>query len=196
MFVLHVGKGQGEYAYVNRLVPGEARNVTIGVEGQSGDLGGVVEGISRRMTSALREAGLYAREAEAMVKTWRESWFGEPGTRVMYLLPRPWTDQVLPLTLKPAPGELARVMVGRAELLTPSTEKAVLKEIVRFSEANEQDRGVVVEATRRLGLGRFLEPAVQSVAQRVEKPELAKAAWELLEAATAPRAAIRSVAAR
>src|SRR5687768_17780487 len=43
------------------------------------------------------------------------SWFGEDGIRVLYVLPRKWTDQTLPLTIEPAPDEIARVMVGRSE---------------------------------------------------------------------------------
>jgi len=131
-----------------------------------------------------------------MVKTWRDSWFAEAGTRVLYVLPRPWTDQVLPITLKPAPADLVRVMVGRAELLTPAMERAVSNEIVRFSEAGEQDLSEVVEATRQLGLGRFLEPAIHSAAQKLQKEKLTKAAWELLEAATSRRAESRAIAAR
>jgi len=196
LVVLHVQDGRGECAYVDRLGAGKAKTVSLGTKESNGHLDELVDQISRRMTTALTEAGLYPREAEAMVKTWRESWFAESGTRVLYVLPRPWTDQVLPITLKPAPGELVRVMVGRAELITPGMERAVLKEIVRFSEAEEQDRGEVVEATRQLGLGRFLEPAIHSAVQKLQKEELSKAAWKLLEAATSPRPASRAIAAR
>jgi hypothetical protein len=196
LIVLNVKAGRGECAYVDRLRAGEAKTVTLGANDGTRELGGLADQISGRMTTSLIEAGLYPREAEAMVKTWRESWFAEPGTRVLYVLPRPWTDQILPITLKPAPGELVRVMVGRAELLTPETEGAVLQEIVRFSAASEQNRDEVVEATRLLGLGRFLEPAILSAAQKLQKEELNKAAWELLEAATPRRPASRSIAAR
>jgi len=196
LVVLHVKDGKGECAYVDRLGAGEAKTATLGKEKSTDELGGLVDQISRRMIKALTEAGLYPREAEAMVKTWRDSWFAEAGTRVLYVLPRSWTDQVLPITLKPAPSELVRVMVGRAELLTPAMERAVSKEIVRFSEAGEQDRSEVVEATRQLGLGRFLEPAIHSAARKLQKEKLTKAAWELLEAATTRRAESRAIAAR
>ena len=196
LVVLHVEAGKGECAYLDRLGSGEAKTTTLGKKQNTEELGPLVDQISRRMIKALTEAGLYPREAEAMVKTWRDSWFAETGTRVLYVLPRSWTDQVLPITLKPAPAELERVMVSRAELLTPAMERAVSKEIVRFSEAGEQDRSEVVEATRQLGLGRFLEPAIHSAAQKLQKEELSKAAWELLEAATPRRAESRAIAAR
>src|SRR5687768_4370340 len=65
---------------------------------------------------ALVSEGLYEREATAMVKTWEDSWFGEQGLRVLYVLPRAWTDRTLPLSIEPKPKEIVRVMVGRAEM--------------------------------------------------------------------------------
>lgn len=64
----------------------------------------------------LTAAGLYEREAQAMLETWRTTW-SEDGLRVFYLVPREVTDAVLPLTITPAPSEVVRVLVGRAELL-------------------------------------------------------------------------------
>ena len=60
--------------------------------------------------------GLYAREASAMIETWQSLWFDE-GLRVLYLVPRARTDELLPLRLEPAPDELVRVMVGRLDLV-------------------------------------------------------------------------------
>ena len=77
-----------------------------------------------------------------MVRTWDDSWFSEPGVRVLYTLPRAWTDRILPLTLEPKPRELARVMVGRAELITPPMEWELLKQVVRFADGDERaDQG-------------------------------------------------------
>ena len=64
--------------------------------------------------------GLYEREARAMIETWRDSWF-EEGTRVFYLVPARRVDEVLPLTIEPKPTQIARVFVGRVELLTDAT---------------------------------------------------------------------------
>ena len=68
------------------------------------------------LEAALVRAGLYPKEAAAMVKTWRASYFTEAGTRVLYLLPQAFTDAVLPLRVQPAPEEVVRVLVGRVEL--------------------------------------------------------------------------------
>jgi hypothetical protein len=37
----------------------------------------------------LVEFGLYRKEAEPMVETWRDSWF-EEGIRLFYIVPREW----------------------------------------------------------------------------------------------------------
>lgn len=63
----------------------------------------------------LRAQGLYAKEAHAMVETWRDTWFGE-GSRVLYIVPAKLIDAVLPAQIDPAPAEVNRVFVGRIEL--------------------------------------------------------------------------------
>jgi hypothetical protein len=88
--------------------------------------------LSGEVKAALVRAGLYDKEAAAMVNTWRSSWFGEQGTRLFYLLPEPLTDELLPLTIEPAPDERLRVMVGRLEIMRPEDE-ALVTELVRQS---------------------------------------------------------------
>jgi len=51
--------------------------------------------IDRLVAATVREltaAGLYEKEALAMVNTWRDNWFGEDGTRLLYLVPGKLTD--------------------------------------------------------------------------------------------------------
>jgi hypothetical protein len=60
-------------------------------------------------------AGLYPREAQAMLDTWRATW-SEDGLRVFYLVPPEVTDAILPLDIQPPPAEIVRVLVGRAEI--------------------------------------------------------------------------------
>lgn len=67
----------------------------------------------------LIEAGLSEAETDAMLATWRESYFEREGLRVFWIVPRAFTDRVLPLKLDPAPTSLERVLVGRSELITP-----------------------------------------------------------------------------
>ena len=72
------------------------------------------------LIASLVHAGLFQREAEAMVETWRDSWF-EEGTRVFYVLPASTVDAVLPLSIAPAPTSIARAFVGRMEIVTPES---------------------------------------------------------------------------
>ena len=78
--------------------------------------------LAEHLVKGLTAAGLYPKEARAMVRTWEAAWFGEDGTRLMYLVPRKQTDEILPLTVLPKPDEVARVLVGRHEFVTPERE--------------------------------------------------------------------------
>jgi hypothetical protein len=59
-----------------------------------------------------------------MFETWRDSWF-EEGSRLLYIVPREFVDSVLPLSIHPSPAQIVRVFVGRMELVTPATQRAV-----------------------------------------------------------------------
>jgi hypothetical protein len=78
--------------------------------------------------------GLFAKEAKAMVDTWRDSWF-EEGARIFYMTPRKTVDHVLPLAITPAPARVERVFVGRLELVTPSIAQEVRDAIVASDAA-------------------------------------------------------------
>jgi hypothetical protein len=76
--------------------------------------------VKESVAAALVQAGLYPKEARAMVNTWEKSYFKTKGLRVLYIVPRPLVDAIFPLHVKPMPQELARVMLGRIEVLTPT----------------------------------------------------------------------------
>jgi hypothetical protein len=87
---------------------------------------GTVVGLRREIERMLVNGGLYQREATAMVDSWRDSWF-EEGTRVLYLVPPRAVKEILPLTITPAPKTVARVFVGRMEVITPAMERSVAR---------------------------------------------------------------------
>lgn len=82
------------------------------------------DGPAPELVDILTASGLYRREAEAMVQTWRDSWF-EEGARLFYVAPRSVVDDILPLSVTPPPADIARVFVGRVELVTPATRRDV-----------------------------------------------------------------------
>lgn len=94
--------------------------------------------------------GLYRDEAHAMLETWRNSWF-EEGSRVFYIVPPGFVDSILPLSIHPAPAQTVRVFVGRLEVVSPATEKAVRTALAKHDEVT-------------LGkYSRFLEPIMAMI---------------------------------
>jgi hypothetical protein len=122
--------------------------------------------LGAELRTALTGARLHADEAAAMVTTWRDSWFTENGTRILYLLPQAWTDEELPLRLHPAPRELVRVMVGRADILHQDIEKRAGELVTDHFRGNTTR---AVAGLQQLGLGRFLEPAVTRAANQIRR---------------------------
>jgi hypothetical protein len=168
LFILNTKEKSGNFIYVAELKPGEERTISIGSKMVSAPE--MTKNISHDMAQALRKSGLYQREAAAMVNTWKDSWFAEDGLRVLYILPRHWTDQTLPMTINPAPGELVRVMVGRAEILLPSVEHSLTLDL---DKAKQGDAAASNEARKTLrSLGRFAEPAfARALASANAQPE-------------------------
>lgn len=81
-------------------------------------------GVRRSMKRALIAAGLFADEAEAMLETWKASYFSNPGLRVLYVVPREWIDYFLPLDVS-VPHTLTRVLIGRIDLERPPRGQAI-----------------------------------------------------------------------
>jgi hypothetical protein len=120
------------------------------------------------LVKELTAAGLYEKEARAMVKTWDSAWFGEEGTRLLYLVPRAKTDELLPLTMDPKPTELVRVLVGRHDFLTPEAEAIADREVQRLRAA-EKEINAAHAALQKLG--RFSAEAQRQAAQRLGVPK-------------------------
>jgi hypothetical protein len=163
LFVLAVRPSGAAFVSVHGLKSGEQRKVEIESEAPSDSVSGIVGQLAAVMEGTLVNAGLYPREAAAMVKTWRESWFDEPGLRVLYLLPRAWTDHILPLSITPTPSELVRVMVGRAEMFSPAIEQRLREQFTLFNDSATHDQAVA--GVGELGLGRFVEAAMRRLAE-------------------------------
>ncbi|HEU0173091.1 MAG TPA: hypothetical protein VFV58_02420, partial [Blastocatellia bacterium] len=121
-------------------------------------LGQPDESLLREFEKTLVEQGLYEKEAAAMVKTWRDSW-SEEGLRVFYIVPRRATDAILPITIKPQPTELARVFVGRAEIITPEMDREIRAAVNLFGENSPEARAAAINRVRRYG--RFADPVLR-----------------------------------
>jgi hypothetical protein len=94
------------------------------------------EAIYKKFQKGLEDAGLYKKEAASMLETWRHSYFEKEGLRVFWIVPRRFTDKILPLKLNPAPKNLERVLVGRTEVMTPEFEEKLAEEFVTNTNAS------------------------------------------------------------
>ena len=75
----------------------------------------VLPRLRAEMHAALVARGLYPDEATAMLETWKNSYFAQPGLRVFYIVPNEWTSYYLPLEIS-TPHSLTRVIVGRIDV--------------------------------------------------------------------------------
>jgi hypothetical protein len=93
-----------------------------------------VEHLCADLEAVLVARGLYSEEAHAMLETWRNTWF-EEGSRLFYIVPSSFVETILPLSINPAPAHVTRVFVGRIELVSPTTQKAVTDALAAHDKA-------------------------------------------------------------
>lgn len=132
-----------------RVVDSLTGSVTINPPTLDGDLVSLQGELERILVTA----GLYPKEAAAMVATWRDSWF-EEGTRVFYIVPPALIDENLPLKIEPKPAQVTRAFVGRMEVITATTERAVANAI------QTNDKSALDTYSR------FLRPIVERLAAK------------------------------
>ncbi|HYM00989.1 MAG TPA: hypothetical protein VEZ90_18670 [Blastocatellia bacterium] len=140
--------------------------------------GHTVESLRADLKNMLVAAGLYPKEADAMIATWDDTWF-EEGLRALYVLPRSVTDFVLPITVDPQPKELERVMVVRAEIITPEMEAAVREQVNNLASDSAEVRNAAAQALRQRG--RFLQPVIQRIMQGQTDSKVEQRLGEFLE---------------
>jgi hypothetical protein len=186
-FLLSIRDGMMRYQKIDPSIANTAAVIDPNTQ-PFGLLGDVRKVAMQDMARALVDQGLYEKEASAMVNTWQDQWFEEEGTRVLYLLPRAWTDRTLPLQVSPQPDSVVRVMVGRAELITPSVERELRKQIITFSTGSAKVKSDAVAQVQALALGRFLGAAVTHITQDGKDAVFTRSAWELVTAASAREA--------
>ncbi len=128
---------------------------------------GTLDSLRSDLEDILASQGLFRDEAHAMLETWGDSWF-EEGSRLIYIVPRQYVDSILPLSIRPAPIQLARVFVGRIELVTPATEKSIEAAIASHDGATLRK------------YGRFLYPIFNVLLAKQHNPATEDHLWEEL----------------
>jgi hypothetical protein len=100
--------------------------------------------LRRALLAALQEDGLFEDEALALLETWKVSYFQSSGLRLFFIVPREWTDHVLPLEI-PQAEKITRVMVGRIELVSPR-QRQLLAEINKTSPREIQKAAIEMQS--------------------------------------------------
>lgn len=164
----------GSWTRLGGLDPGSDRNIELEGPGTERPKMATnsLEGDLRR---ELQAQGLYEDEAIAMVKTWSRQWFHSPGTRILYLLPRPWIDRMLPLDVTPDPQEMVRVLLGRLEILTPARLGRVVSALRTAPSDPDGSDAFLIRAE-----GRLLEPILQHLVNKSEDPMIRERARNLI----------------
>jgi len=151
-FLVQIREGQVRYQLFLGLAAHSDLFLELGPATQS------VAELSEAMVQTLIRSRLYEKEARAMVKTWQGSWFGEEGTRLLYLVPEKQTNAVIPLSISPAPDELVRVLVGRMETLTPERADKLVEQIAAAGTCFDPTSDVIWSDLGKMG--RFAESAL------------------------------------
>ncbi|HEX2747166.1 MAG TPA: hypothetical protein VHM91_04135 [Verrucomicrobiales bacterium] len=182
LFLLRVADGRAVWTRADNLLwQGKKSATQVSLPETSEPLADSTSRLKSEMLAALETEGLTKTEAAAMVATWDNLWFEEPGTRVLALLPQKWVDAALPLQITPQPDSLDRVFVARLELISLDQQNA----LAGLLDRNPDDPAAAREQLRKLALGRFAPGAVDHVAAlkseelharytRLSQPEPAK----------------------
>ena len=187
LFAVAINGDRATVVSLGNLNSGQSRDTRLDAVADNQPLADAVKGLRQQMSDALVAEGLYRAEADAMVETWRDAWFEDQGVRILYILPRNWTDATLPIKLEPQPRELVRVMVGRAEIITPAMAQQVAQYVEDFRGSDVGARQSAINQFRAMKLGRFAQVALRVAGANIKDPKFFEDGNRLLEAATKPQ---------
>lgn len=178
LFALRVSHGKSSWTTIDQLQRvkyDSKKKVSLNVHSltfpeEEKDTKVVTREIREAMVAALHAEGLTLAEAKAMVATWDNLWFIEPGTRILAVLPQSYADEMVPLQISPKPEKLERVFVARLELLNRSNEAALVKILNPASNLSEEEAASKLSG---LELGRYsaggMARAKTLINQEIEK---------------------------
>ena len=177
-FAVEMSAHLGRFVALPQITSGASVNASLGDETFL-PKAIVIARLEKQMQAALVAQGLFEDEATAMVRTWSETWFGQEGRRVLYLVPRAQTDATIPLRITPAPDSLVRVLVGRLVYLAPSELAQIEEALIARSDRDATKRDAA--EVRLARLGRFLEPAARAVLSDSNDPRARNGAKDVLD---------------
>ena len=178
LFALRVEDGKSSWTTINQLARvGYDKEKKVATNQQdlnfpekTGTVKEVAAELRDAMVTSLHEEGLTLDEAKAMVATWDNLWFTDPGTRVLAILPQAFADEMVPLHITPKPTKLERVFVARLELINRAQEQILTKVLTPSDEMAEKDAS---EQLAALQLGRYsaggMERAKTLISAEIQK---------------------------
>ena len=176
LFALRVGEGQSSWLSLDNLKKVEyadrrtLNQQAITLPAPMGATTEVAAVLRTAMVASLHAEGLTQDEAAAMVATWDDLWFTEPGTRILAILPQAFADKMVPLTITPRPTKIDRVFVARVEILTRETEEK-LTSLLRGPAIGSGDESEIGDGATKLGdlqLGRYAAGGMERAVQLLE----------------------------
>ncbi|QEH37230.1 hypothetical protein OJF2_58170 [Aquisphaera giovannonii] len=194
VFVLRVEDGRATYRHIPRLDPGASASGVIPSMDDARPVEEFTKAIADHLAARLAAAGLYEKEARAMVNTWTASYFKTEGIRALFVLPQTWTDAFIPMGITPRPEKLVRVMVGRLELLSKERERRAEVAVEGLTSPDATTREDAYRFLR--DQGRYAEPIIRRVMRTTESEDVRLACRRLLttELVTELRSAVHNAA--
>jgi len=159
IFAIRIADGQTGWQQLDSLavakhIEGKTLNQRIVSFPEKGDaIETAAIDLRRTMIASLHSEGLTRDEAIAMVNTWDNLWFTEPGTRFLAILPQQFADDMVPLTITPTPRKIDRVFVARIEIISREKEQ----ELTSLLTTDHSEQHLLPAAARLadLQLGRY-----------------------------------------
>lgn len=177
-------EGKIKATKIDRVAAGSEQPFTVANAMNLDELAGLVK-------KSLTDEGLYGKEAQSMVNTWKDSWFTEEGRRVLYIVPSEVTEELLPLHITPAPKERLRILVGRMEIMSPNDEDKLaqhVRESITLREAfyrrhpRKKNAPAYPIPQAIQSWGRMAEPALSRISKIANELPLQREAEKLLTA--------------
>jgi hypothetical protein len=178
VLALEVRGERARIQWIGEVASGKAVSFRHGGEDHWAPLADVVEKLEQIVHRELVAQGLRKDEATAMVRTWSASWFRSEGCRILWIVPPPVVESMLPLRIEPKPDEVVRVLLGRLEYLTPEDEDALERAVVLRTSEDPVARAKAQAILDRSG--RFLEAHLRRVLERTTDPAAKAEARALL----------------
>lgn len=112
---------------------------------------GKAEVIGDSPEAMLTKAGLYEKEAAALLAIWRDHFLKREGLRLLTLVTGDAYDALLPISICPRPVEMKRVLVLCIDFPTPELQQLVDRIVERLDASDIDERDAATGELLKLG---------------------------------------------